>query len=195
MFKRTRTKSAYAKAYIEESVSDSESELSDRESECESSAELSVKRECDEYVKAVASKAKVRSTVLSAMQKGGDDRKWLQDSGCSDNMSPHRELFLEFNPKIKGRVEIADGVCLKIEGAGMVNMKLAEKCGGWSLKLKRVLYVPELEDNLMSMRQLDKKGFEVKIKRGKLTAQDDKGDLRNQWEIIWWTLWMKIMSM
>ena len=47
---------------------------------------------------------------------------------------------------------------LKVMGKGTIVVKMAEFCGGWTLSLSNALQVPQLDVNLISIRQLAKKG-------------------------------------
>lgn len=82
---------------------------------------------------------------------------WFLDSGASDPMTPDRSRFIEFHP-YQGTVRIGRG-SLPVEGRGKVELKLAEKCGGFSMTLSDCLFVPGLEMNLISVKKLAKKGI------------------------------------
>lgn len=45
-------------------------------------------------------------------------------------------------------------------------MKLKNEQAGWTIDLERVFYVTDLHDNLLSVRQLDKKSIEFVVKDG-----------------------------
>ena len=154
----TKRMSLYAKAtVIKKEVCDNNSE-----SDCE-------------YAQAL--RAKVRALGVTKKEDEDAEEKrflWIIDGGCTDHMTPYRDCFETFNDKIRGKVEIADGVFLDIMGGGTVKMQVSDSCGGWELTFSEVLYVPNLEDNLLSVRKLDLKGLEINIKGGKLRVLNEK---------------------
>ena len=74
---------------------------------------------------------------------------WLLDSGCTDHMSFDKEDFktLELSGR-SGVVVGAGGDGLEIRGSGEVVLELE---GGKSLTLKSLLYVPTLQQRLVSV--------------------------------------------
>lgn len=123
-----------------------------------------------------------RSVKFKALQvKTTPDRKkdeqkflWICDSGATHHMTPFKDILNDFDGTLHGEVELADGECARVEGKGSVTLKISEECGGWTIQLNEVIYVPELENNLISLVQLDKKGLEMKIKNGSISIKDDK---------------------
>jgi len=71
---------------------------------------------------------------------------WVADTGCSNHMSPFRELFTNYHEVEHPRqVELCDSSKTKLEvrGSGSIMTKVG--------KLSEVLYVPELGQNLFSV--------------------------------------------
>lgn len=76
---------------------------------------------------------RARAKALNVTKHEGQEKSrfmWIIDGGCTDHMTPHRDCFETFNEKIRGKVEIADGVFLDIKGGGSVKMKVSDECGG-----------------------------------------------------------------
>lgn len=108
----------------------------------------------------------------------GDANVWIVDNGCNLHITPHRELFNDFTSKVGGSVQVGkkEVVC-DVRGSGSVVLKISDDCGGWTLKLTKVLWVPDASDNILSVRQLEKTGVRYEIDNGKLVAFDKtKGD-------------------
>lgn len=101
-----------------------------------------------------------------------DPNRWCSDSGCNNHCTPYRELLENFTP-VQGTMTVAkkQEEC-EVKGIGSVRMKVKDKYGGWTLELMRVLWVPDIGDNLISIRQLDKEGFKFAIDDGWLHAYD-----------------------
>jgi len=103
--------------------------------------------------------------------------EWVGDSGATHHMTPFREIIENFDPNIMGTVEVADGEFIEAKGAGRITMLVSDECGGWKLQFNEVIYVPDLDSNLISIIQLDNKGFEIKIKKRTLMVMDKEDTL------------------
>ena len=102
------------------------------------------------------SKGLISTLTLSSISHMSRERISYLDSGASNHMTPDRHRFVEFTPA-KGQIRIGKGY-LEVKGRGTIVVKMAESCGGWTLSLSNALWVPELDVNLISIRQLAKKG-------------------------------------
>ncbi|KAG8238529.1 hypothetical protein J437_LFUL018201 [Ladona fulva] len=96
-------------------------------------------QEDGEVDQARTSLVRVKALMVAGGGAEKETMKWFVDSGASEHMTPHREILTNFDGLYKGCVEL----------------ELKDKNGGWLVKLERVLYVPELQDNLISLRQID----------------------------------------
>ncbi|KAG8235827.1 hypothetical protein J437_LFUL016088 [Ladona fulva] len=67
-------------------------------------------------------------------------------------MTPRRQLFDTFVP-LQGRVNFGKGSSA-VEGKGTVSVRLSDKNGGCVLRMKNVLFVPDLKFNLVSVGKL-----------------------------------------
>nr|GLL41469.1 Retrovirus-related Pol polyprotein from transposon TNT 1-94 [Ipomoea trifida] len=82
---------------------------------------------------------------------------WLLDSGCTNHMTGDEELFRELDRSQVSNVRIGNGDCIPVKGKGTVAI---ESCTGTKL-ISDVLYVPDIDQNLLSVGQLVEKGFKV----------------------------------
>jgi hypothetical protein len=57
-----------------------------------------------------------------------------------------------------GELVVGDGAPLKIVGKGRVMLEMSQECGGNDIELKDVIYIPELQDNLIYQGQIEEKG-------------------------------------
>lgn len=101
-----------------------------------------------------------------------DDKKnqaaWFVDSGSTSHMTSNRNFFIDFTPKNQGEVAVANGKMLKVLGIGSGEIKcLNENNKEITVTLKDVLYVPKLEENLISVKRLTEKGFRVNFDKDK----------------------------
>ncbi|KAJ8764624.1 hypothetical protein K2173_006706 [Erythroxylum novogranatense] len=82
---------------------------------------------------------------------------WLVDSGCTNHMTNDEKLFKELDKSASSRVRIGNGDYITVKGKGTVAI---ESLTGTKL-ISEVLYVPEIDQNLLSVGQLLEKGFKV----------------------------------
>ena len=84
-------------------------------------------------------------------------KSWLIDSGCTNHMTFDKGLFKEMEKTKIGRVRIGNGNFIKVEGKGTISI---ESDSG-TKTINDVLYVPEIDQNPLSVGQLIEKGFKV----------------------------------
>ena len=82
---------------------------------------------------------------------------------------------MDFTPAT-GQIRIGKGY-LEVKGRGTIVVKIAESCGGWMLSLLNALWVPELDVNLISIKQLAKKGVTTVCSRDEAVGTHDDGDV------------------
>ncbi|KAK2426495.1 hypothetical protein QL285_025158 [Trifolium repens] len=96
---------------------------------------------------------------------------WLIDSGCTNHMTYDRELFRELDEAIFSKVKIGNGAYIEVKGRGTVAIE-----GHTGLKLIHdVLYVPEINQNLLSVPQLLEKGYKVLFEDKNCMIKDSEG--------------------
>ncbi|XP_020263298.1 uncharacterized protein LOC109839281 [Asparagus officinalis] len=101
----------------------------------------------------------------------GEGQIWLIDSGCTNHMTSDKKLFRNLDKSIKSRVRIRNGEYLAVEGRGTMAMK---SCPGIKL-IFDVMYIPEIDQNLLSVGQLVGNGFKVTFEEGKWLVFDSRG--------------------
>ena len=82
---------------------------------------------------------------------------WLIDSGCTNHMTHDKELFKELKSTESKKVRIGNGEYSAVKGKGIIAIA---SCSGTKL-ITNVLYVPDIDQNLLSVGQLIEKGFKV----------------------------------
>lgn len=111
--------------------------------------------------------------------------KWIIDSGATSHMCSNRDIFCKFDNKIKSTISIANGNKIGCEGSGDLKLKIDLKHDILNTKLSNVLFVPKLRNNLLSVRALTEKGFQVTFIENKVFLQMgdgrkmDIGELKN----------------
>ncbi|GBO01452.1 Copia protein [Araneus ventricosus] len=95
---------------------------------------------------------------------GEEVKKFIVDSGATSHMCSQREWFEELKPS-SGTVSCADKSS-RLEGAGTGVIRGRLK-NGQEIVLTNVLFIPELNGNLISVKQIQKAGYSVLFKDNK----------------------------
>ena len=98
--------------------------------------------------------------------------KWLIDSGCTNHMTFDQELFRELDTSVISKVRIGNGEYIAVKGKGTVAI---ESCSGTKL-IKDVLFVPDINQNLLSVGQLLERGFRVIFESNHCLIKDSEGE-------------------
>ena len=88
------------------------------------------------------------------------------DSGASKHMTGFKESFVRLSEhESPHKVKLGDDYQYPIKGSGESSYKLEY---GKSMKMKDVLFVPGLKNNLLSISSLDAKGMRVSFVDGQV---------------------------
>ncbi|KAK8464488.1 hypothetical protein PHAVU_010G009750 [Phaseolus vulgaris] len=85
------------------------------------------------------------------------------DAGYSFHMTPNRLWFQQFAKLEGGYILLSDSSGYKITSIGTIKFCLHD---GTEKMLEEVRYVPSLKRNLISLGELEKKGYVLKVKGG-----------------------------
>ncbi|KAG8492771.1 hypothetical protein CXB51_010255 [Gossypium anomalum] len=96
---------------------------------------------------------------------------WLVGSGYSHHMAPDVNLFKELDRSFSSRIRIGNGSLIKDKGRGNV---LISSSSGNKL-ITDVLYVPDIDQNLLSVGQLVEKGYSLFFRSGSCVIEDSLG--------------------
>lgn len=103
----------------------------------------------------------VHANTEFALTTGKFGSGWLLDSGASCHISCDKRLFTEINPSVKEQVTTASGESISSSGKGIAKISLINDGKERIFPVKDVLYVPEMEGNLLSVRKLTEKGLKL----------------------------------
>lgn len=99
--------------------------------------------------------------VTATKKKDNSDSEasnsWLIDSGCTNHMTNDQALFTEIDKTLISKIKIGNGEFISVKGKGTVAI---ESLTGLK-HITDVLYVPDIDKNLLSVGQLIEKGFKV----------------------------------
>jgi len=82
---------------------------------------------------------------------------WLIDSGCTNHMTYDRTLFKDLQSTEITKVRIGNGDYISAKGRGTISITT----NSGTKSISDVLYVPDIDQNLLSVGQLIEKGFKV----------------------------------
>ncbi|RVX05492.1 hypothetical protein CK203_013571 [Vitis vinifera] len=109
--------------------------------------------------------------VVSCFATSSSLETWLIDSGCTNHMTYDQGLFKELEKTVTSKVRIGNGAYLAIKGKGTVAIE-----GHTGLKLiSIVLYVLEINQNLLSVGQLLEKGYKMLFEDNHYMIVDAQG--------------------
>ncbi|KAL0345415.1 UNVERIFIED_CONTAM: hypothetical protein Sradi_4372800 [Sesamum radiatum] len=98
-----------------------------------------------------------------------DSEVWYMDSGSSSHMTANSEVFISLDRSAKTRIKMADGTIRNTEGKGVIKLNSGEgSC------IKDVLYVPDLDSNLLSVGQFLREGYSLLFEDFSCTVFTDK---------------------
>ena len=103
---------------------------------------------------------------------------WIVDSGATSHMCNNRNMFVELSQLGSGeKVTLGDGSSLDVAGEGTVDMDMILRDGTRrGCALKKVLYVPELAYNLISVVRAGEAGKTVCFDELGCEFRNDRGD-------------------
>ncbi|VVA40803.1 PREDICTED: Retrovirus-related Pol poly from transposon, partial [Prunus dulcis] len=92
-----------------------------------------------------------------AISNGSANEEWYVDSGCSNHMTGNKELLIDMNTSVTGKVQMPTGELINITGMGtlVLNTSTGTK------HIREVMYLPGLKENLLSVGQMDEHGYHL----------------------------------
>ncbi|XP_059306526.1 uncharacterized protein LOC132057968 [Lycium ferocissimum] len=105
------------------------------------------------------------------ISKSTSSESWLIDSSCTDHMTHDEEIFRVLDRSVTSKVRIGNSDYLPAKGKGTVAI---ESYSGTKL-ISDVLYVPEIDQNLLSVGQFLENNFKLIFVDKKCVIFDPKG--------------------
>lgn len=96
---------------------------------------------------------------------------WYLDTGCSNHMSGDKSVFSILDESFRDNVKFGNNSTVSVMGKGQVTLLTKSNV---AQTMSNVLFVPDLKANLLSIGQLQEKGYEVTIKNGVCRILDDR---------------------
>ena len=103
---------------------------------------------------------------------------WIIDSGASYHMCCERDVFLTYKKLTNSTVKLGDGRTVSAAGEGIVKLKVHRADGNEvTLKLHRMLHVPEMSVNLLSVKNVTDRGFRLMFTENSCQIQTECGKI------------------
>lgn len=97
------------------------------------------------------------------MNKANDETVWFLDSGCSNHMSGKKKYFSNLDESYTDTVKMTNNSTMVVMRKGNIRLNR----NGVTHIVTGVFFVPELRNNLLSVGQLQEKGFSILFQHGK----------------------------
>ena len=122
-------------------------------------------------LKLLMKRRKINFFVATCFSSNVSSESWLIDTGCTNHMTHDKELFMELKPSKILDVKIGHGSYILVKGIGTI--AIATHSG--TKTIFDLLYVPDLDQNLLSVSQLLEKGLKVFFKDNYYLIKDAIG--------------------
>lgn len=125
-----------------------------------------IRRHCEKYKDWLKQKNNNKANIVQDEEylfSFGDLKDgWTIDSGASVHISNKKKEFCELDETFHEKLKLANGKFVEVKGKGSVKIDLINsKDEKSTAKIENVLWVPECEGNLISVKKLTEKGFQV----------------------------------
>ena len=88
---------------------------------------------------------------------------WYVDTGCSNHMCGSKSYFSYLNEGFHPTMSFGDCSIVKVMGKGDIKIRTKNV---FVETILNVFYVPDLKSNLLSVGQLQEKGYVITIQKG-----------------------------
>ena len=106
---------------------------------------------------------------------------WYLDTGCSNHMCGDKRAFSTLDESYRDNVKFGNNTKVLMIGKGQV---IIHTKGNATQTISSVLFAPDLKTNLLSIGQLQEKGYDILIKDGVWRIHDEKLGLIAQVKMI-----------
>lgn len=105
----------------------------------------------------IAEKEKDKLFVVTCFVGSESNESWLIDSGYTNHMTHDKELFKDLKPTNITKVKIGNGDSISVKGKGTIAIESSQG----TKHIYDVLFVPDIDQNLLSVGQLIENGYKV----------------------------------
>nr|KYP72805.1 Retrovirus-related Pol polyprotein from transposon TNT 1-94 [Cajanus cajan] len=98
--------------------------------------------------------------MAAQTSSSGSNDVWYVDSGCTNHMARDSSLFTTLDRAVQTKVKLGNGDIVQAEGRGTVSVHTSKG----PKFIHDVLFIPDLDQNLLSVAQLMKRGYSLSFK-------------------------------
>ena len=103
----------------------------------------------------------IASQALSSHELSSHElNTWLIDSGCTSHMTKYLSIFTSIDRSVQPKVKL--GNCEVVQAKGKGTIAISTKRG--TKIVTNVLYIPDLDQNLLSVAQMLRNGYAISFK-------------------------------
>ncbi|KAH7557154.1 hypothetical protein JRO89_XS11G0061700 [Xanthoceras sorbifolium] len=116
----------------------------------------------------------VSPLIACHAKKEVNQNMWYLDTGCNNHMCEDKFAFSELDESFRNTVKFGDNYLVSVMGKGNVTIRTKENT---AQIISNIFFVSDLKTNLLSIGQLQEKGYEIIIREGVFSIQDPKKGL------------------
>nr|KYP32396.1 Copia protein [Cajanus cajan] len=98
--------------------------------------------------------------MATQTSSSGSNDVWYVDSGCTNHMARDSSLFTSLDRAVQTKVKLENGDIVRAEGRGIVSIDTSKG----PKFIHDVLFIPNLDQNLLSVAQLMKRRYSLSFK-------------------------------
>ncbi|KAL4341003.1 hypothetical protein GQ457_08G035090 [Hibiscus cannabinus] len=98
--------------------------------------------------------------MVSHVAEPSHNSVWLVDSGCTSHMKPVAAYFSSLDKSFVTSVKMGNGATVQVHGKGSISVNTPKG----KRTIHNVLFIPDLNQSLLSIPQMAKNGFSVQFK-------------------------------
>src|SRR3954463_2291695 len=119
----------------------------------------------EENLVAMVSVLSLDGAMISEINMASKQSGWWLDYGATIHVCNNKRMFKTFETADGEEVQMGNGSRASARGKGTVELNFTS---GKKLTLLKVLFVPDIRKNLISVDLLDRKGFKISVESGKV---------------------------
>ncbi|KAI5386527.1 hypothetical protein KIW84_072889 [Lathyrus oleraceus] len=96
---------------------------------------------------------------------------WYLDTACSNHMCGDKKAFSDLDESFRSTIKFGDNSTVSVMGKGTIGIHTKKN---YVQTISNVLFVPDLKTNLLSVGQLQEKGYGIYVKNGVCRIEDEK---------------------